>query len=107
MISLHAVGALERAHTLPRALDPRAIGRLELKGSAVTFARENLAALRQRPVRDRPVERALDRAIRLAPVHAAVRRGRRTAGERAARVRALLRRARRGAARRLRGLRRS
>jgi hypothetical protein len=54
MLSLHALGALERAPTFPNHLDPRAVRRLRfLNRSSLAFAKENLQVL------DGPLRRAL------------------------------------------------
>jgi hypothetical protein len=54
MLSLHAVGALDRSPTFPNHLDPSAVRRLQLQTrAALAFAKENL------PILHGPLRRAL------------------------------------------------
>jgi hypothetical protein len=64
MISLQAVGALERSHSFPEPLDPRAVAALPLAGQAAqAFARQNLVEL-ERNGRTPELAAALRQAMR-------------------------------------------
>ncbi|CAL8968927.1 hypothetical protein PROP_00413 [Propionicimonas sp. T2.31MG-18] len=102
MIALYSVGALERSHTFPHTVSPRAIARLEIKAGGIVFARENLAKLRAMPVRNRPVEWALALALALAPLRGGLRTWRRSLRRSLQAIRRWTGRVRRGLGRRLR-----
>ncbi|MGD7705035.1 hypothetical protein [Microlunatus sp. Y2014] len=69
MINLRIVGAGGRCKTLPDALTPRDLRKLRGGEGSALFAKENLAEMERRGIKDDAVERALRAALRWSPAY--------------------------------------